>query len=292
MGFPEKRIHNFVHKTYLTEIKFCLIRYCFSNYEYSIENSLQAKRHLIRFSIARYGGIEMQMKIGNYIENALRQKGMSKTALYNGIRETFGTEDLDIAYNSFTSKIASNSLTAHELISIAAIMDLNLNDLVEAKKIYETKKMSFNSDEIYLQEELKEIILKESYFSKISRGTGYYEFVQNDGLELYLASFVYDFNPGFWIERINLETQEIELIAQCDTEGGKFTSLLSDLYKKCIENQGMPVSDWKVLMNEVIENTSMFPIIYPQKSKFTGVVSDKGEEDSETAKGECAFNTW
>lgn len=70
------------------------------------------------------------MELGNYVEAELNKREMSKQMLHQLMQSAF-PDDFNLAYNSFSNKLANNNLNAIELLQIASILDLKLDYLKE-----------------------------------------------------------------------------------------------------------------------------------------------------------------
>ncbi|MGL5329238.1 MAG: hypothetical protein ACRDD7_08220, partial [Peptostreptococcaceae bacterium] len=77
--------------------------------------------------------LKQKVNVANVIEGTLEERKMSKNEIYTRVSKYFtqGTGDEYVAYNTFTTKFTNNTFTASELLVIASILGINLNELVE-----------------------------------------------------------------------------------------------------------------------------------------------------------------
>lgn len=108
------------------------------------------------------------MELGSYIDYQLKKRGTTKKWLYDVLRASFEEPLFRCAFNTFTTKLNANTLSAIELLAIAAVMNLDLNQLVtyqtkQMRSIEKEKQRALPSVEMDLSCEIRERIYRACY---------------------------------------------------------------------------------------------------------------------------------
>ena len=79
------------------------------------------------------------MQINRFIIEVLNERKLSIQDLYTILRHSLPKDSLPISYSTFKTQLDQNNLSAIELIQVASVLDLNLNELVEIQKFFLNK---------------------------------------------------------------------------------------------------------------------------------------------------------
>lgn len=188
------------------------------------------------------------MELGNYIENALKNRKKSKVWLCEELNSTFYTKETEIAYKTFVAKLSNNTISGIELLYISHILELNLEKikLLLKKQIFTNNKGDVNMDSF------TKVLKQNSSFKDIQ-----YVVCINSEKENEHILFSENVDNNFvGIEAFNLKDNKMYIVGSIDN----LESVLLDSEVTIEEYSKMPDDERYEIISDFLEEFySLFP---------------------------------
>lgn len=235
------------------------------------------------------------MEIGAYIEFELSKKEITKRGLHEMLLIAY-PEDFTLAYNTFSSKVAGNTLTALELLQISSLLDIDLNYLIKLLKeknssLHANSSLSEKIQNDSIPVEVEELFLKfspniprkengepvlNSLQYKITRKQKNYELI---GFLDHKKSP--EQGSLMFVEEINLGENEIRVVAKYETginDALSFDTKTIDWHKDVRRIACEKSEDYFVLFPRIIGCKERS---YKSENSFMNLIFEQGSQEKD-----------